>query len=108
MFMWLAGGQKPDFRTLNDFRGKQLKGVMEEIVVIADAAYGSEENYRYLENRRTVAAVKYSHYRKGGTKKWQEDQWVTEHWEYNKKENYYICPDGRKLTWTGSVNKQTD
>ena len=35
MFMWLAGGQKPDFRTLNDFRGKLLKGVMEEIFVTA-------------------------------------------------------------------------
>ena len=35
MFMWLAGNQKPDFRTLNDFRGKLLKGVMEEIFVTA-------------------------------------------------------------------------
>ncbi|MDR2924241.1 MAG: transposase [Treponema sp.] len=26
MFMWFAGNQKPDFRTLNDFRGKLLKG----------------------------------------------------------------------------------
>ncbi|MDR2073020.1 MAG: transposase, partial [Spirochaetaceae bacterium] len=30
MFRWLAGGQEPDFRTLNDFRGKLLTGVMEE------------------------------------------------------------------------------
>ena len=35
MFMWLSGNQRPDFRTLNDFRGKQLKGVMEEIFVTA-------------------------------------------------------------------------
>jgi len=35
MFMWLAGNQRPDFRTLNDFRGKLLKGVMEEIFVTA-------------------------------------------------------------------------
>jgi transposase len=33
MFMWLSGGQKPDFRTLNTFRGKLLKGVMEELFV---------------------------------------------------------------------------
>ncbi|MHB9293091.1 putative IS1182 family transposase ISBf5 [Hollandina sp. SP2] len=26
LFMWLSGGQRPDFRTLNDFRGKMLKG----------------------------------------------------------------------------------
>jgi hypothetical protein len=31
----LAGNQKPDFRTLNGFRGKLLKGVMEEIFVTA-------------------------------------------------------------------------
>ena len=35
MFMWLAGNQKPDFRTLNAFRGKLLKGVMEEVFVTA-------------------------------------------------------------------------
>jgi transposase len=35
LFMWLAGGQRPDFRTLNEFRGKLLKGVMEEIFVTA-------------------------------------------------------------------------
>jgi transposase len=35
LFMWLAGGQRPDFRTLNGFRGKLLKGVMEEIFVAA-------------------------------------------------------------------------
>jgi hypothetical protein len=27
--------------------------------VIADAGYGSEENYQYLENRGTVAVIKY-------------------------------------------------
>ncbi|MDR0721544.1 MAG: transposase [Treponema sp.] len=25
MFMWLAGGHRPDLRTLNDFQGKMLK-----------------------------------------------------------------------------------
>jgi transposase len=49
-FMWLAGSQKPDFRTLNDFRGKLLKGVMEEIFVtavkmLAGKGYIRLENY---------------------------------------------------------------
>jgi transposase len=39
MFMWLAGNQKPDFRTLNNFRGKLLKGVMEEIFITAVKGY---------------------------------------------------------------------
>ena len=30
-FMWLAGGNKPDFRTINRFRGEILRGVMESV-----------------------------------------------------------------------------
>lgn len=30
-YMWLAGGAKPDFRTINYFRGKRLKGVFEDL-----------------------------------------------------------------------------
>ena len=49
MFMWLAGSQKPDFRTLNDFRGKLLKGVMEEIFVTAVKMLNTK-GYIKLEN----------------------------------------------------------
>ncbi|MGE6357091.1 IS1182 family transposase, partial [Flavobacterium sp. NPDC079362] len=30
-FMWLSGGLQPDFRTINDFRGKKLKGNIEKL-----------------------------------------------------------------------------
>lgn len=30
-FMWLSGDQTPDFRTINDFRGRRMKGVIEEV-----------------------------------------------------------------------------
>lgn len=30
-FMWLSGGLHPDFRTINDFRGKKLKGNIEKL-----------------------------------------------------------------------------
>ena len=30
-FMWLSGEQTPDFRTLNDFRGRRMKGVIEDV-----------------------------------------------------------------------------
>jgi transposase len=50
MFMWLSGGQKPDFRTLNDFRGKMRREVLEEIFVTAvkmlkARGYIKRENY---------------------------------------------------------------
>jgi hypothetical protein len=49
MFMWLSGNQKPDFRALNDFRGKLLKGAMEEIFVTAVKMLNSK-GYIKLEN----------------------------------------------------------
>jgi transposase len=30
-FMWLSGENRPDFRTINDFRGSRMKGVIEEV-----------------------------------------------------------------------------
>ncbi|KPL73775.1 transposase, partial [Bellilinea caldifistulae] len=30
-FMWLSGGNRPDFRTINDFRGSRMKGVIDEV-----------------------------------------------------------------------------
>jgi hypothetical protein len=97
-----------DTKTLKPHLRRQAKRLgVKPKVVITDAGYGSEENYRYLENRTSVAVIKYSNYRKEGTKKWLEDPWVSEHWEYNKKEKYYVCPDGRRLIFTESKKKTT-
>lgn len=48
-FMWLSGEQRPDFRTLNDFRGKRMKEVIEE-VFSAVVAQLVEKGYVKLEN----------------------------------------------------------
>jgi transposase len=48
-FMRLSGNQRPDFRTLNDFRGKVPKEVMEEIFVTA-VKMPKAKGYIKLEN----------------------------------------------------------
>jgi transposase len=30
-FMWISGENRPDFRTINDFRGSRMKGVIEDV-----------------------------------------------------------------------------
>jgi transposase len=30
-YMWISGGSRPDFRTLNNFRGSRMKGVIEDV-----------------------------------------------------------------------------
>jgi hypothetical protein len=77
-------------------------------VIITDAGYGSEENYVYLENQKTVAVVKYSTWMKEKSKTWQDDMFRTENLEYHKNEKYYVCPNGRNLTLRKTEKRKTD
>jgi hypothetical protein len=88
-------------------RQKKRLGVKPK-AVIADAGYGSEENYAYLENQKITAVVKYNTYHKEKSSQWQEDILRTENWEYNKKGKYYICPDGKKLTYKGTQKRKNE
>jgi hypothetical protein len=88
-----------DTKTLKPHLRRQAKrlGVRPK-AVIADAGYGSEENYLYLEKNRATAVIRYPKYEQEKKIKWHRDIFRSENWEYNKKEKYYICPNGKKVT----------
>lgn len=49
-FMWLSGENRPDFRTINDFRGSRMKGVIHEVFAevleyLVEAGYVKLEQY---------------------------------------------------------------
>lgn len=49
-FMWLSGGNKPDFRTLNNFRGEAMKETVREVFasvleLLVEGGYVKLENY---------------------------------------------------------------
>jgi hypothetical protein len=97
-----------DTRTLKPHLMRQAKRLgVKPKVVIADAGYGSEENYAYLENRRSVAVIKYTMYQKEQSRKWKNDKFKTDNWEYNAKEKYYVCPNGRRLTFKETKVRKT-
>ena len=75
-------------------------------VVIADAGYGSEENYKYLEDKNIVGIVKYGMFHTEQSKKWKENIWKTDNWAYNEKEKYYQCPNGRRLNYKETEQKK--
>lgn len=63
--MWLAGFQKPDFRTINKFRSKKLKGSIEEIFIstaklLNKKGYVSLEKYFMDGTKIESAANKYT------------------------------------------------
>ncbi|MBM7111787.1 Transposase DDE domain protein [Brevibacillus laterosporus] len=49
MFMWIAGRQRPDFRTINRFRSERMKNVLEAIFTTV-LQFLVEENYVKLEH----------------------------------------------------------
>ncbi|WP_256720446.1 MULTISPECIES: transposase [Paenibacillus] len=49
MFMWLAGRQRPDFRTINRFRSERMKDVL-EIVFTSVLQFLAQEKYVNLEH----------------------------------------------------------
>jgi hypothetical protein len=89
-----------DTKTLKPhLRRQQRRLGVKPKAVITDAGYGSEENPVYLENRGTTAVVKHGAWRKERSRKWQEDAFKSENWEYSQKEKYYVCPNGKKVTY---------
>ncbi|MCK5674592.1 MAG: IS1182 family transposase [Spirochaetales bacterium] len=73
-------------------------GKMPEVLV-ADAGYGSEENYEYLENNNIEAYVKYNYFHKEQCNKWKLDPSRIENLHYNQEKDCYYCPMGQAMTF---------
>jgi transposase len=65
--------------------------------LIADAGYGSEENYAYLEKEEIQAVVKYGSYHKEKSKAWKENVGKVENWTYSETKDTWTCPTGETL-----------
>jgi transposase len=75
--------------------------------VVADAGYGSEENYAYLEKRGITAVVKYPLFSKQQKRSWRKQRFRAENWEYDSEQDVYICPSGQSLTYQGNRFRTT-
>ena len=87
-----------DTTTLASFLnlGYSRFGVMPE-VICADAGYGSEENYNFLENNHIEAYVKYNYFHQEQKKKFTENPFRIENLVYNKQTDTYTCPNGKLM-----------
>jgi transposase len=78
--------QKPGDTSLLKPHLEHLKKMHHRLpeTIVADAGYGSEENYEYLEAEEVEHYVKYNTFHKEKTRKWRKDvtrvqNWVTVH-----------------------------
>jgi transposase len=102
--------QKPgDTTTLQDhmLALEKTLGKMPENLV-ADAGYGSEENYQFLEDNNIDAYVKYNYFHKEQTKKWGENPFRVENLHYNPEKDCYYCPIGQEMSFVIEKKSTTD
>ena len=67
---------------------------------MADAGYGSEENYAYLEAEGVDAYVKHGEFfRECHNRKWREDEMRVANWEYDEESDEHTCPEGKTLVF---------
>jgi hypothetical protein len=81
--------------------------------VVADAAYGSEENYAYLEQHQVENYLKYNtfyqdthHYR--NPEILRKHQFRSDHFEYDPQTNEFICPAHKRLSYRFTSRYKTD
>ena len=65
--------------------------------VTADAGYESLDNYLYLEGNGQISFIKPSNYEAQKTKKYRSQIGRIENMGYDKKEDCFICAEGRRL-----------
>jgi hypothetical protein len=66
-------------------------------VVVADAGYGSEQNYEFMEEKGIEAYVKYNYFHKEQKRSWKKNPFEVQNLFYNQEKDFFICPMGQKL-----------
>ena len=69
---------------------------------VADSGYGSEENYRFMEENDVEAYVKYNYFHKEQKRPFKNDPFRIENLYYNPEDDYYVCPMGQHMTRVGT------
>jgi len=72
----------------------------------ADAGYGSEQNYEYLEEQGIEAYVKYPGYYKEQKGKFK-NPFVQQTLHYNEDEDYFVCPMGQHMHQVRQTKEKT-
>jgi transposase len=74
--------------------------------VTADAGYGSEQNYQWLEDKRITAYVKHNYFDRD-QKKSLRNPYATENLTYDPIKDIYYCPAGKAMKNIGNKTEKT-
>lgn len=76
--------------------------------VTADAGYGSEENYQWLEDKKITAYIKYNQFdRMQNETIRNKNPFAVDELTYDEKNDQYLCPIGEPMKHKGAYTRKT-
>jgi transposase len=76
--------------------------------ITADAGYGSEENYQWLEKKRITAYIKHNQFDRSQNETLNnKNPFAAERFIYDEQKNQYLCPIGEPMKPTGWHIRET-
>jgi len=76
--------------------------------VCADSGYGSEENYKYMEDNGIEAYVKYSYFHKEQKRSFKNNPFIQENLYYNAEQDYFVCPMGQHMKLIHKTTRKSE
>ena len=76
-------------------------------IAVADSGYGSEENYRFMDEAGMDAYVKYNRFHLEQRPRHKPNPFHHDNFYYNAAEDYYVCPMGQHMTRIGTSHSKT-
>ena len=76
-------------------------------VAVADSGYGSEENYRFMDEAGMQAYVKYNRFHLEQRPRYKPNPFHHDNFHYNADGDYYVCPMGQHMTRIGTAHSKT-
>jgi len=77
-------------------------------VVVADAGYGSEQNYEFMEQSQIEAYVKYNYFHKEHRRAWKKNPFAVQNLFYNRDKDFFNYPMGQKLIKIGTNRSKSE
>ena len=71
-------------------------------------SFGSEENYRFMEENAIEAYVKYNYFHMEQKRAFRENPFRVENLHYNAEGDYFVCPMGQHMMRVGTRRDRTE
>jgi transposase len=75
--------------------------------LIADAGYGSEENYAYLDKEEIEAYVKYNTFHQEQKKRSMKKRFLADQFPYDEQKDVFLCPAEKRMAYKETTHYKT-